>query len=109
MAFSLTSLILLSLGAVLFGGPLPASHLGDAPWWTWTGGIIGAVYVLSMLIGPGQLGAGLFTGMTVTAAIIASIALDHFGLVGFEHHPAGIGRLVGAALMIAGIACVAAF
>ncbi len=107
--FTLLSLALLGLGTMAFGSPFPTDGLRQAPWWAWSGGVIGAIYVFSMLTAPGRLGSGLFTGLTVTAAIISSIALDHFGLVGFERHAAGIGRLVGAALMIAGIVCVAIF
>ncbi len=107
--FSLLSLGALGVGAIILGGPFPATRLHEVPWWAWTGGLISAVYVLSMLVGPGRLGSGLFTGLTVTAAIISSIALDHYGLVGFERHAAGIGRLIGAALMISGIICIAAF
>ena len=107
--FSLISLGLLLLGTLVLAGPFPLAQLSQVPWWGWLGGVISAVYILSMLIAPGQLGSGLFTGLTVTAAVIASIALDHFGLIGFKQHTAGIGRLVGAALMIAGIICVAVF
>ena len=81
----------------------------SAPWWAWTGGIVSALYIVSMLVAPNILGAGLFTGLTVTAAVLASIALDHWGLVGFPVHPAGVGRLIGAALMVVGIVLVAVF
>ena len=107
--FSLVSIALLGLGTLVFGGPFPTGQLRDAPWWAWSGGLFGALYVMSMLTAPGRLGSGLFTGLTVTAAIIASIALDHYGLVGFKQHTAGLGRLIGAALMVAGIVCVAVF
>ena len=108
--FSLISILLLALGAVVLGGAFPAAQqIRQVPWWGWIGGAISAIYILSMLVAPGQLGSGLFTGLTVTAAVITSIALDHFGLVGFKQHPAGIGRLIGAALMVAGIVCVAVF
>ncbi len=107
--FSLLSLACLAVPAIFLAGPFPFAQAAQAPWWAWTGGVISAIYIASMLIAPSRLGSGVFTGLTVTAAIIASIAVDHWGLVGFEQHSAGIGRLVGAALMVAGIACVAAF
>ena len=107
--FSVITLGCLAVATAFAGGGFPTSKLSDVPWWGWLGGVISAVYVVSMLIAPAQLGAGLFTGLTVTAAIIASIALDHWGLVGFTVHPAGVGRLIGAALMVAGIICVAVF
>ena len=107
--FSLISLGCLAIGTAVVGGGLSTAKLAQVPWWSWTGGVISAIYIVSMLVAPGQLGAGLFTGLTVTAAVIASIALDNWGLVGFEVHPAGIGRLIGGALMVAGLICVAVF
>jgi transporter family-2 protein len=46
-------------------------------------------------------------GILVTSSVCASIVLDHFGLVGFQEHAASWGRIVGAALMIAGVWLVA--
>jgi len=107
--FSVISGGLLTVAALFLAGPFPAAQIAGLPWWAWLGGFISAIYIVSMLIAPGILGAGLFTGLTVTAAIIASIALDNWGLVGFPVHPAGLGRLVGAALMVVGIVLVAVF
>ena len=107
--FSLLSLALLAVAAVFLAGPFPVGQIARVPWWGWLGGFISALYIISMLIAPGQLGSGLFTGLTVSAAVICSIALDHYGLVGFKQHTAGIGRLLGGALMVIGLICVAVF
>jgi transporter family-2 protein len=107
-AVSFTSLLVAGL---LSGGlalPSPA-NIAAVPWWGWIGGVLGAVYVLAQLFVAQQVGAATFMGLTVTAAIVTSVALDHFGLVGFERHPAGLLRLAGAALMIAGVVLVARF
>ncbi len=53
------------------------------------------------------MGAGLFNGLTITAGIVASVAIDHFGLMKFAQHTASPGRVGGAALMIAGVILVA--
>jgi len=55
------------------------------------------------------LGAAVYIGITVTASAIASVRLDHFGLLGFQQHSASIGRLIGAALMIAGVSLIAKY
>jgi hypothetical protein len=78
-------------------------------WWAWVGGVCGAVFLLSQPLAAPRLGAAVYIGITVTASAIASIALDHFGLVGFAPHPANIGRIAGAALMIAGVTLIAKF
>ena len=92
-----------------FGLHWPQERLTAVPWWGWCGGLFGLVYVLAMMYVPDKVGAAIFTGLTVSAAVITSTALDHFGALGFETHPAGIGRLAGCGLMIAGLALIAAF
>ncbi|QGY06401.1 DMT family transporter [Methylobacterium mesophilicum SR1.6/6] len=89
-----------------------AARAGEAtpvPWWAWPGGILGAGVVLAQLYVSEKVGAAPFLGCVITAGVIGSIALDHFGLVGFERHPASRWRVVGGALMIAGVALVAVF
>lgn len=84
-------------------------RLGQAPWWAWVGGVGGALYITAMLYATGRVGAGVFTGLTVTAAIVTSVLLDHFGWLGLPQHPAGWWRIVGAGLMVAGVVLVARF
>ena len=79
------------------------------PWWAWTGGLCGAAYVLAVVFFAEKLGAAVFTGCTVTAAVLTSVALDHFGLVGFKQHAAGLPRLLGCGLMIGGLVLIARF
>lgn len=87
----------------------PAAHVAQAPWWAWIGGILGLCFVLATVYATPRLGAGLFVGLVVTASTVTSLALDHFGWMGFAVHPAGAGRLAGGLLMVAGVALIAAF
>jgi len=73
----------------------------------WLGGAMGGAYVLAMIFLAGRLGAAVFTGVTVTAGLVTSVLLDHYGWVGFAQHPAGPGRILGCGLMIAGVALIA--
>jgi transporter family-2 protein len=70
---------------------------------------LGSIYIIAGIAVPGKIGASSFTGMTVTAAIITSILMDHFGLVGFKQHSAGFARIAGACLMIGGLVLIAKF
>ena len=84
--------------------PLPTGQqMQEVPWWAWMGGIISIAATFAGLMLAQKLGAGVFTGMSITAATVVSIALDHFGLVGFRQHGASPLRMVGGALMIAGV------
>ena len=100
---------LLVLSPFLGASGQAAVKLQQAPWWAWVGGIGGALYIIAMLYATQKVGAGMFTGLTVTAAIVTSVLLDHFGWLGLKEHPAGTWRIVGAGLMVAGVVLIAKF
>ena len=86
-----------------------ASAIVEMPWWGWIGGLLGGFYVLASIFFAEKLGAAIFVGLSVSAAIVTSVALDHFGLVGFKQHSAGLWRVMGCIFMIGGLALVTAF
>jgi transporter family-2 protein len=86
------------------GAQATATH-----WWAWTGGLISIVATLAGLMFAQRLGSAIFTGLSITASVIVSIALDHFGLLGFKQHAASPLRLLGSALMVGGIWLVCRF
>ncbi len=83
--------------------------VAQTPWWAWMGGLFGLGFVLATVFTSPRLGAGLFVGLVVTASVVTSLVLDHFGWMGFSTHPAGLGRVGGGLLMIVGVALIAAF
>ena len=85
---------------------LTADKAVGVPWWGWLAGF--AIFIARPYAAP-ALGAALFTGLTVSTSIACSVLLDHHGLLGFQQHAAGWGRLAGAALMIAGVVLVSVF
>jgi transporter family-2 protein len=89
--------------------PLPGARLVTTPWWAWTGGLISLISTVVGLTIAQRLGSGLFTGLSVTASLVTSVALDHFGLIGFRQHHASPARIAGCALMIAGVWLIARF
>ena len=110
LVVSLVTTAVFAVGWAVTGLRWPeAGRIAGTPWWAWTGGLCGAAYVATTLYFAERLGAGLFTGATVTAAIAASIAVDHFGLVGFAQHTASPLRILGALVMIGGLVLVARY
>ncbi len=100
-ASGLIGVLLLQL---LFRQAIPAhSRLTAIPMWAWTGGIISILSTIAGLTLAHRLGAGIFTAVSVTAALACSVLLDHFGLIGFRQHSASPARLAGCALMVAGL------
>jgi bacterial/archaeal transporter family-2 protein len=90
--------------------PLPTLQgIAAMPWWAPLGGLVGAVAVVAGLLFVNKVGAGPYAGLTITAVILMSLAIDHFGLFGIEVHSLNLWRALGAGLLVAGIALVARF
>jgi transporter family-2 protein len=90
--------------------PLPTLEgLAAMPWWAPLGGVIGSFAVIAGLRFVAKVGAGAFAGLTITANILMSLAIDHFGLLRVEPHPMSAGRLGGAVLMVLGIVLISNF
>jgi bacterial/archaeal transporter family-2 protein len=83
-----------------------ASH---APWWSWLGGVFGVLYGLAAVMLGSQMGAGTLMALVVSGQLVCSVVLDHFGWIGFDPHPAGVWRIMGCILMMAGLALIARF
>lgn len=79
------------------------------PWWAWTGGLLSIASTMAGLVFAQKLGSGVFTGISVTAALTSSIIIDNFGWIGFKQHPASLVRMIGCGLMIGGLWLVARF
>jgi transporter family-2 protein len=90
--------------------PLPTTHdLAAMPWWAVIGGLVGAVQVYAGLTLVNRVGAGMFVGLTVTAALITSLVVDHFGWFRMQMHPISIWRVLGGLLMVAGVTLISRF
>ena len=70
------------------------------------GGTLGAVYVTSALVLAPRLGVATLVGLIVLGQVLASLVIDHYGLLGVAVRPASLPRLLGAGLLLAGVAAV---
>ena len=90
--------------------PMPtAEGIAAMPWWAPLGGLVGAFAVVAGLLSVDPVGAGALAGLTITANILMSLIIDKYGWFGMEVHPLGPGRMLGAALMVGGIALISGF
>jgi bacterial/archaeal transporter family-2 protein len=97
----------LALIAVLFDRGWPGGErLGNAPWWVWIGGLLGAFYVAGSIVTAPRLGAVTLVAVLLAGQAAASLVVDHFGWVGFDENPISLGRLAGLALVAGGVALV---
>jgi bacterial/archaeal transporter family-2 protein len=105
-SFLLGTLALVSITFVLRGGLGSWGHVGRVPWWALIGGLLGAVYVFVALEAVRTLGASGLTAVVITGQLAISVAIDRFGLLGVAKESIGIQRIVGLALLVAGVALV---
>lgn len=82
---------------------IPAGTLSRTLWWHWTGGLIGAFFVACAIVLAPRLGAATLVAAVVAGQMVASLVLDHYGLVGYPRHPMDLWRLAGGLLVIAGV------
>jgi len=106
----LVGTIILILAAAIVSRSVPdLGSIMGAPWWMYLGGLLGAFYVCASIILTPRLGAATTIGLFLAGQVIASIAIDHFGLFGLPVQSASIPRLLGALLIIVGVSVVQRF
>lgn len=74
------------------------------PRWMLTGGILGPIYVLVMTIATPFIGVGMTMFGILLGQIAASLAIDHFGLLGATGRPVDGYRLGALALVLIALA-----
>ncbi|MDX2269249.1 MAG: DMT family transporter [Bryobacter sp.] len=81
----------------------PLAQWFGAPWYYWTGGLMGTLIVSSGLVIAPRIGAATFIGVLIAGQLVGSMALDHFGLLGFPVIRLSAGRILGAVLLLLGV------
>lgn len=100
-------LVALVLAAIVVRAPVPTgAKLAGIPAWTWVGGVIGACFVAGAAHLIPKIGAVTLVLCAVAGQMAASLAIDHFGLLGLEPRPVSLMRAAGVVLMAGGVALV---
>lgn len=82
------------------------SHLKSTPVYIMSGGVIGALFVSSVIILAPKIGAANMLGLIVAGQMILAVALDHYGLLGFVQHSVNWYRITGTILLIVGVVLI---
>jgi transporter family-2 protein len=88
--------------------PVPTPGRGG-PWWVWTGGLLGVVIVIASLGLVSRLGAAFLFALFVVGQMLASLVIDHYGLLGVSQHEITPLRLLGVLLLVAGVVLIRFF
>lgn len=102
-----SGLIALLLMLLATGGSVPsADAIKQVSWWKWMGGLMGAVYMITVIVSVPKIGTANLVSLSVAGQLVAAIILDHYGFMGFALHPANGWRLLGILLIITGVLLV---
>ena len=100
-------LITMIVAVIALREPVPSwKTVVDVPWYAWSGGVFGGAFILLAILLLPSLGAATLFALVIAGQVLAAITLDHFGAFGLTPHPVGTARLLGAALLIAGVVLI---
>ncbi len=105
-SFAVGSAALLFLVIVMRQEVPALSELKQAPWWAWTGGFMGALFVFTGAILAPRIGATTMMALLVAGQLIMSVILDHYGWATFPQHDINWGRILGVLFLIAGVVLI---
>jgi transporter family-2 protein len=105
----LVGTVVLVVAAAPTVGRIHGDRVAGAPWWVWTGGLLGAAYVAASIVLTPRLGAGATVVLFIAGQLLGSIVLDQFGLLRLPVHHATWPRLLGAVLVLGGAVLVQHF
>ena len=103
-----TAALFLFTQVMRFSWP-PLSVLAKVPWWCWLGGLCGAFLVTTTIAAAPRLGATAMFAFFLGGQLLASLILDHFGLLGYPEHSINIWRVIGVILLFSGVLLVKKF
>ena len=76
------------------------------PWYAWVGGLYGAVFVAIAAYAAPKIGVAALITIAIAGQIAMALWLDHVGAMGLAKEPINLGRILGAALVVAGVVLV---
>ena len=102
ISFATGLVALLSITVLAGGGFGRVGEVGGLSWYYLIGGLLGAVYVTTVLISVKTLGAGGVTAATIAGQLALSVVLDRFGALGLDQRAITWDKLLGIGLLAAG-------
>ena len=102
-ALALISYIIVTRQTISWAG------IKDAPNYIWLGGLLGAFYVTIIVLAFPILGPGLTFGLVVAGQMIVSVLLEHFNILIAQQNPISFMKVIGIALVVAGVIIIRKF
>ncbi len=100
-------LLCMAILVLAWRDPLPSAvAIVRIPWWAWSGGLFGAIFIMLAIFLLPKLGAATFIALLVAGQMLASVAFDHFGWLGLVQRPVDLPRVIGVLLLVGGVVLI---
>jgi bacterial/archaeal transporter family-2 protein len=99
LSFAIGTVALALIAGLVKGGYgtlVEARHLS---WYYLTGGLLGVIYVTTVLVTVRSLGAGGVVAATITGQLTMSVLADHYGWLGVTRDPVSALKVLGIVLL----------
>ena len=103
LSFAIGTVVLLAIAGVSKGGLGQLQEARHVTWYYLTGGVLGACYVTTVLVTVRSLGAGGVVAATIAGQLSIGVVVDQYGWLGVAKDPVNAGKVVGIALLAAGV------
>ena len=102
--FSVGLTILFILYLILGRGKKSSVKEQKDPWWIWTGGLFGVLFVVGNIITAQALGTGMAVIILLTGLMTGGLLVDQFGLFESKQRPVSRKEILGLMVMAGGAA-----
>ncbi len=102
LSFAIGTAALGVVAALATGGLGQIAEVRGIHWVYVTGGVVGAIYVTSIILTVRPLGVGGVFAATIAGQLAVGLVVDHFGWLGADREPISVSKVTGVALLAAG-------
>jgi transporter family-2 protein len=102
LSFAIGTLALAVIAALATGGMGRVADVRGIHWIYVTGGVLGAIYVTSIIVTVRPLGVGGVVAATIAGQLAVGLVVDHFGWLGADRQPITLVKVAGVAMLAAG-------
>lgn len=103
ISFSSGTFALILVTLIWSGGWPRFPRWEKLPWYLYSGGLLGAVFVTVVLVLVPRIGAANVIAATIVGQLLMAICLDHWAPLGIPQHPLSALRVLGVLLLISGM------
>ena len=95
--------LVLAMATVIRGDVPSVAQLASAPWWAWTGGAFGAIYVWAAVWSVSTLGVVTMVAALIFGQLAAALVLDAMGAFGLAVREISLTRILAVACVALGL------